>query len=162
MGGARASRRSRPSPDFGANIDRLFTERSSLIQAWGAYGVLWPVVHQQLGVSPDLGRGRVEVVPQVPAGQDRIGGRSIRLGAGSVDVTAQRSASSLRTSVRARHVRARLTVGVVLPDGASVSAATLNGHRVPYRILTTARGTEVVVDAGSARADLVVTLSSGS
>ena len=45
-----------PSPDFGANIDRLFTERSMVMQAWGAYGVLWPVVHHWLGVSPDLGR----------------------------------------------------------------------------------------------------------
>ena len=58
-----------PGGDFGANIDRLFTERSMVMQAWGAYGVLWPVVHQWLGVSPDLGRGRVAVVPQLPPGQ---------------------------------------------------------------------------------------------
>ena len=55
-----------PGGDFGANIDRLFTERSMVMQAWGAYGVLWPVVHHWLGVSPDLGRGRVSVVPQLP------------------------------------------------------------------------------------------------
>ena len=41
-----------------------------VMQAWGAYGVLWPVVHQWLGVSPDLGRNRVSVVPQVPASED--------------------------------------------------------------------------------------------
>ena len=46
-----------PGGDFGANIDRLFTERSMVMQAWGAYGVLWPVIHQWLGVSPNLGRG---------------------------------------------------------------------------------------------------------
>ena len=57
-----------PGGDFGANIDRLFTERSMVLQAWGAYGVLWPVVHQWLGVSPDLGRGRLAVVPQLPPG----------------------------------------------------------------------------------------------
>jgi hypothetical protein len=54
-----------PGGDFGANIDRLFTERSMVMQAWGAYGVLWPVIHQWLGVSPNLGRGRVAVVPQL-------------------------------------------------------------------------------------------------
>jgi hypothetical protein len=27
-----------PGGDFGANIDRLFTERSMVMQAWGAYG----------------------------------------------------------------------------------------------------------------------------
>ena len=46
-----------PSPDFPANIDRPLYDRSMVLQAWGAYGTLWPVVHQQLGVSPDLGRG---------------------------------------------------------------------------------------------------------
>ena len=29
-----------PSPDFEANINRLFTERSMVLQAWGAYGAL--------------------------------------------------------------------------------------------------------------------------
>jgi hypothetical protein len=46
-----------PSPDFAANITQPFNERSSLVQAWGTYGVLWPVVHQQLGVDPQLGNG---------------------------------------------------------------------------------------------------------
>ena len=51
-----------------------------VMQAWGAYGVLWPVVHQWLGVSPDLGRGRVSVVPQLPPSEDGISGERIRLG----------------------------------------------------------------------------------
>ncbi|MGZ6803963.1 MAG: glycogen debranching protein, partial [Nocardioidaceae bacterium] len=63
-----------PSPDFGANIDKPFTERSSALQAWGTYGVLWPVLHFELGVAPDAGRGAVRVVPQLPAGQHRIAG----------------------------------------------------------------------------------------
>jgi hypothetical protein len=56
-----------PSPDFGANIDRKFTERSMGL-AWGTYGVLWPVVHFELGVSPDLGHRAVAVIPQIPDG----------------------------------------------------------------------------------------------
>jgi hypothetical protein len=40
-----------PSPDFAANVTQPFNERSSLDQAWGTYGVMWPVVHQQLGWS---------------------------------------------------------------------------------------------------------------
>jgi hypothetical protein len=66
-----------PSPDFTRNIDRPFNERSMVMQAWGQYGVLWPVVHQQLGVRPDLGFGRLEVVPQLPEGQSRIAGSDI-------------------------------------------------------------------------------------
>ena len=54
------------------------------IQAWGNMGTAWPVVHQQLGVRPDLGRDRLEVVPQLPSrGADRR--QDIRLGDGSLD-----------------------------------------------------------------------------
>ena len=71
-----------------------------VLQAWGTYGTLWPVVHQQLGVRPDLGRGDLEVVPQVPGGQERVAGSNIRLGTGAVDVAAERDASTLSTSVK--------------------------------------------------------------
>ena len=46
------------------------------MQAWGHYGTAWAVVHQQLGVRPDLGHGRLEVVPQVPDGQPSVAGRA--------------------------------------------------------------------------------------
>ncbi len=85
-----------PSPDFEANIERKFTERSMALQAWGAYGVLWPVVHYQLGVAPDIGRSTLRVVPQVPSGQTRVSGSAIRLGRGNVAVSAQRRGSAPR------------------------------------------------------------------
>ena len=71
-----------PSPDYSptGSIDQQFTERAMVLQAWGNYGTAWPVVHQQLGVRPDAGRGRLEVVPQVPDGQPRVAGSAIRLG----------------------------------------------------------------------------------
>jgi hypothetical protein len=136
-----------PSPDFGANIDRLWTERSSVLQAWGAYGVLWPVVSQQLGVAPDLGRGLLSVVPQIPAGQDRIAGQRIRLGGGSADVSASRAGTMLTTQVSTPG-GLRLTLGAVLPAGAHATAATLDGHPVGFAVRTTARGQEVVVVTG--------------
>jgi hypothetical protein len=147
-----------PSPDFVANIDQRFTDRSMVLQAWGTYGTLWPVVHQQLGVSPDLGRGTVEIVPQVPSDQTRVAGRHIRLGRGSVDVTAEATPALLRTTVRSV-VPANLLVGHVLPADAGVASVTLNGQPVPYQLRHTARGDEVVVDAGRlGRADLVIAL----
>jgi hypothetical protein len=146
-----------PSPDFEANIDRDFLSRSSVLQAWGTYGVLWPVVRQQLGVDPDLGRGRLAVVPQLPPDQDRIAGYDVRLGRGSVDVVAARAGATLRTEVTAR-LHARLTLGVVLPRDAAVGAVQLDGHRTPYRVVTTSRGTEVQVTAsGGGRHVLTVT-----
>ena len=135
-----------PSPDFGANIDRLFTERSMVLQAWGAYGVLWPVIHQWLGVSPDLGRGRVAVVPQLPAGQAKASADAIKLGWSAIDVAAERQGSTYTTTVT-RHGRMDLRIGAVLPDGATVTSATLNGSTVKPRLVKTTRGLEAVLSA---------------
>jgi hypothetical protein len=147
-----------PSPDFPANIDHDFLGRSSLLQAWGTYGVLWPVVHQQLGVAPDLGHGRLAVVPQLPPGQTRIAGSDILVGGGAVDVTATASGKAIRVEVAAR-LAVQLTVGTVLPAGATVAGVQLDGHPVAYHVVMTARGTEVVVDGGTGgRHTLVVDL----
>ncbi|MGH3328939.1 MAG: hypothetical protein ACRDPT_14300 [Streptomycetales bacterium] len=139
-----------PSPGFGANIERRFTDRAMVLQAWGAYGVLWPVVHHQLGISPDLGQGRLSVVPQIPEGQVTVAGRNVRLGAGAVDVRAFQSGRTLGTLVT-RHLNVRLTLGHVLPGGAEVSSVSLNGQQVDYTIRETARGREVVADAGAGK-----------
>jgi hypothetical protein len=148
-----------PSPDFPANIGRPLYDRSMVLQAWGTYGTLWPVVHHQLGVSPDLGRGELSVVPQVPDGQSRVAGRNIRLGKHSVDVSAEHRGNRLTTTVQSR-LPADLLIGHVLPDGAEVTAVTLDGRPVAYDVRRTARGDEVVVDAGSRRGGrtLVVTV----
>ena len=132
-----------PSPDSPANIERPMYDRSMSLQAWGAYGILWPVVHQQLGVSPDLGNGRLSVVPQLPDGQQRIGGSDIRLGKGSADVKAWRDGSTLSTSVDLDRLRTDLTVGAVLPAGKAPGKVTFNGRPVHFDVVQTTRGTEV-------------------
>ncbi len=145
-----------PSPDFKANIDRPFYDRSMALQAWGTYGTLWPVVHQQLGVDPDLGNGTFSVVPQVPDGQRTISGRRILLGGGSVDVTATHDRTTYRVDVESRSLRGTLVVGSVLPQGSTVTGVQLNGKPVSYSLITTTRGTEVHVNASSADAHLEV------
>jgi hypothetical protein len=148
-----------PEGDFTPNIDRRFTERSMVLQAWGAYGNLWPVVAQQLGVSPDLGRDRVSVVSQVPQGQSRVSGSNIRLGDdGSVDVEATASASQLRTAVTLNRAGTALTIGHVLPAGATVQQVTLDGGETPWHIVPTARGRELVTETTGGTHELVVTL----
>ena len=149
-----------PEGDFTPNIDRLFTERSMVLQAWGAYGNLWPVVAQQLGVSPDLGRDHVSVVAQVPRGQSRVSGRHILLGDdGEVSVTARRTRATLRTVVTLDRVGTTLTIGHVLPKGADVRRVRLDGERVDWSILATARGRELVTDTSTGGHELVVWLS---
>jgi hypothetical protein len=138
-----------PSPDFGANIEKKLTERSMVMQAWGAYGVLWPVIHQWLGVSPDMGRGKVSVVAQVPAGQTTIAGKKIRVGTSSIDVSSAHRGSSYATIVN-RHARMKLTIGIVLPAGSQIQIAALNGQPVTPKLVRTTRGLEarVTVPAG--------------
>jgi hypothetical protein len=133
-----------PSPDFKANINQPFNERSSLNQAWGTYGVLWPVVNQQLGVDPLLGNGLLEVLPDVPAGQSSVAGTNIRVGTGSVDVAATRNGSSYTTTVTAR-LSCTLHVGATLPQGAQVHSVTLNGSNVAYTVRDTNAGRQVLV-----------------
>ena len=149
-----------PSPDFGANIDRLFTERSMVMQAWGAYGVLWPVIHQWLGVSPDIGRGQLAVVPQLPAGQPKASADRVKLGVLAIDVTAAHEGSTYTTTVT-KHGVVNLRIGAVLPDGATVASATLNGSPVKLKQVQTTRGLEatVLAPSGQRRATLVFTIA---
>jgi hypothetical protein len=148
-----------PSPDSPANIGRPFYDRSMSLQAWGAYGILWPVVHQQLGVSPDLGHRKVAVIPQLPEGQQKVAGSNIRLGRGSVDVSARLTGKELRTDVQVKGVAARFTTGAVLPDGATVRSVTLDGRSASYQLVTTTRGVEVHVPARGSSSALTITLN---
>ncbi len=149
-----------PSPDQSANIDRCWTCRSMFMQAWGHYGTAWPVIHQQLGVRPSLGTGRVEIVPSIPEGQTRIGGRDIRLGDdGAIDVRAQRSGSRYTTTVTVDDVEklTDLRVGATLPAGEEVDTVTLDGDRVRRpTVRETNRGVEVTVPADEDGRNVVV------
>jgi hypothetical protein len=145
-----------PSPDYGRSIDLPFNSRAQVMQAWGNYGTLWPVVHQQLGVIPDLGRGRLAVVPQVPPYEHRISGRNIRLGQGYIDVWAEAHPHMYQTTVN-EAVRAKLVIGHVVPRRQRVVAVELNGRAVPYRVSLSHRGKEVLVHAsGDGRQHLTI------
>ncbi|MGH3664686.1 MAG: glycogen debranching protein [Egibacteraceae bacterium] len=136
-----------PSPDYGRSINRPFNERAMVLQAWGAYGTVWPVVHQQLGVRPDLGRGRLEVVPQVPPGSPRLRGRNIRLAEGFIDVAAARRDDRYVTTVWVDVALRRLRIGHTVPRHRSVRRVTLDGRAVDYQVRRTNRGNEVTVRA---------------
>src|SRR6185437_1881789 len=149
-----------PSPDQGANIDRCWTCRSMFMQAWGNYGTAWPVVHQWLGVRPDLGRQLVEFVPQVPQGQTSVQGREIRLGRGSADVLATYTKDHYRTEINTTTgVGAdEVVIGCTLPAGARPTTVMLDGRPLHgYRIRQTNRGTEVTISTTMGRHTLTIT-----
>jgi hypothetical protein len=149
-----------PSPDQGANIDRCWTCRSMFMQAWGNYGTAWPVVHQWLGVRPDLGRRLVEFVPQVPQGQTSVQGQDIRLGRGSADVLATRTGDRYRTEIdTTQGVGAdEVVIGCTLPSGARPTVVMLDGRPLhSYRIRQTNRGTEVTMSTTMGHHTLTIT-----
>jgi hypothetical protein len=152
-----------PSPDFDgagprdANVERCTRCRSMVMQAWNQYGTMWPVIHQQLGVRPDLGRGRLTIVPQLPSASP-IAGEDIRLGDGRLDrVSAAAGGGRYTTTVDAKHVPAdRLLIGQTLPRGSTVRRVTLDGRRADFRARVTNRGLEVTVRTAPGRHEVVV------
>ncbi|GAA4717168.1 hypothetical protein GCM10025782_12830 [Pedococcus ginsenosidimutans] len=148
-----------PSPDQGANIDRCWTCRSMFMQAWGNYGTAWAVVHQWLGVQPDLGNGQLVVVPQVPSGQPSASVTHLRLGGGFADVAASVSGTRYTTTLDVpRSVGARkVWIGHTLPRGSQVASVLLDGRSLDtWTTRTTNRGLEVTVPTGSGSHTLVV------
>jgi hypothetical protein len=149
-----------PAAGIPANIDRCWTCRSMVMQAWGNYGTVWPVVSQQLGVRPFLGRGALAVVPQVPPGQPNLSGSNIRLGHGAVDVFAAHAGSRYTTTLALHDLRLRsVAIGATLPLEASPSAVTIDGRRADrVTAATTNRGVEITVPVrGPGPHTLVVT-----
>jgi hypothetical protein len=147
-----------PSPDQGANIDRCWTCRSMFMQAWGNYGTAWPVVHQWLGVQPDLGNGLVAFVPQVPQGQTVVQGRNIRLGGGSADVLATHTGKVYLTRISTAGVGTNhVVIGHTLPRGTRPTVVVLDGRVVHnYQVVQTNRGNEVTVPTGAGHHTLVI------
>jgi hypothetical protein len=129
------------------NINRCWTCRSMVMQAWGNYGTVWSVVSEQLGVRPFLNYRMLQVVPQVPPGQRSVAASNIRLGRGAVDVFASHAGRRYVTRLRVRDLRLRtLEIGQTLPFGTTPRSVRLDGHRARRVIVrTTNRGTEVTV-----------------
>jgi hypothetical protein len=142
------------------NINRCWTCRSMFMQAWGHYGTAWAVVHQQLGVRPDLGHGRLEVVPQVPPGQPNVEGSNIRLGDGAADVFAAHDGARYSTTTDTSDVQlTALRIGHTLPAGSAVGSVVLDGAPTEaFHQRETNRGLEVWAEAApGTRHTLVVT-----
>jgi hypothetical protein len=128
------------------------------MQAWGNYGTAWSVVHQQLGVRPDMGRRALEVVPQLPSSSP-IAGSNIRLGTGALKtVQAAKDGTRYTTTVDTGSASVRsLELGATLPRTAKVASVTLDGKKVGWQQRKTNRGLEVTTKTGDGRHTVVVT-----
>jgi len=148
-----------PSPRLhGEHRPRLHGPLDDTMQAWGTYGVnCGPSCTSKLGVDPDLGHGKLSIVPQVPGGQQKVAVAT----SGSAAEPSM-SAHALRTrrsaEVTIHGVDAAVTIGAVLPAGAKVAGVSVDGRSTQYKLVETTRGTEVHVVADGARSTLRIAL----
>jgi hypothetical protein len=134
------------------NPFEAFTSRANVMQAWSGYGLLWTVVNDLLGVTPDAPAGSVAVVPEVPSSWPSMSVGNLHVGASTLAETASRHGDAYRTEVTGARGLA-LTIGTVLAAGATVHSVTLNGVPVAYQLVTTNRGTAVEVSVPHPAAD---------
>jgi hypothetical protein len=137
------------------NPFEAFTSRANVMQAWSSYGLLWTVMHDLLGVSPDAPGRSVAVVPEVPPSWPRLAVSDLRVGGSALTENASRSGDSYRTEVSGAGGLA-LTIGTVLPAGAPPRSVTLNGQPVPYQRVSSHRGLEILVSVPHPAADEVL------
>jgi hypothetical protein len=145
---------------FSPNIDNCWTCRSMFMQAWGHYGTAWSVVHQQLGVRPSIGRGFLEVVPQVPDGQTHVAGSNIRLGDGSVDVEADHDGDTYTTKTATSDLSlTTFRIGHTLPRGSEIASVELDGAPAAYSTRETNRGLDVRAPAAPGERHTLVVMT---
>jgi glycogen debranching enzyme len=135
-----------PSPQYDPFVD--FPDRAMFMQAWSSYGVQWPVIHDFLGIDPNVPAGHLTVVPQIPGSWPGLSVRNLRVGSSSMDASAGHSGSQYTTTVFAP-TGWRLTIGHMLPAGAAVRSVTLDGARTSYTAVDTPRGREIHVETAT-------------
>jgi hypothetical protein len=126
------------------NPFEALTSRANVMQAWSGYGLLWTVVNDLLGVTPDAAARSVAVVPEVPSSWPAMSVGNLHVGSATLAETASRHGAAYRTEVTGAQ-GLNLTIGTVLAAGATVHSVTLNGAHVAYHLVTTHRGTAVEV-----------------
>jgi glycogen debranching enzyme len=118
-----------PSPEYDVFGD--LNERAMFMQAWSSYGVQWPVISQILGITPLMQDGRVNVLPHLPPGWDTASVENLRVGTGSIDVSASRDGMVYTTRVSASFDIV-LTIGQVLPLATEVETVRVNGEPAAF------------------------------
>jgi glycogen debranching enzyme len=144
-----------PSLQYDPFVD--FRERAMFMQAWSSYGVQWPVINDFLGIKPEVPHSSLSVVPDIPESWPGLSVQNLKVGSGTMTVSASRKGKQYTTQVSAP-AGWQLTIGQTLPAGATVKSVTLDGKSTTYNVVDTTRGREVHVETSTgASHTLVVT-----
>ena len=128
-----------------------------VMQAWSSYGVEWPIIYHYLGIRPDVPNGQLVVIPELPPSWPTLSVSNLRVGSGTIAVSAKQSGSQYTTTLSAPSGYT-VQLGYVIPAGTKPTSVTLGGTAVKYQTIATTRGNEVVVETPSgSNLTLVVT-----
>lgn len=119
---------------FGAAMPGMLSEYAPnggcFLQLWSNYGIIWPVIHYFFGLRPDAAAKRLVCAPQLPSVWPYARLSALRLG----DMQAQIEVDGLPDGIRLRlemsDPRWTVTLGAVVPAGAQVINASLNGQPI--------------------------------
>lgn len=132
-----------PSPGYILFPFQPLIRRAMVMQAWSAYGVLYPVVYYFLGIRPAMPNRSIAVVPQLPSSLSRLSIQDLHVGDDILAVATEHSDKLYVTQV-SLPLGCRLEIGHTLPANASIESVTLNGRATDYIVRSTHRGSEVV------------------
>jgi glycogen debranching enzyme len=135
-----------PSPAY--DPFQNMTSRAMFMQAWSAYGIQWPVIHDFLGIDPNVPDKAITVIPDPPSTWSGLSVSDLRVGSGSMSVSEQRTGLSYTIQVTVPKGFS-LTIGQVIPSGLHVESVILDGTSAVYSVVDTSRGEEVHVTAST-------------
>ncbi|MGC9395868.1 MAG: hypothetical protein ACP5J4_13565 [Anaerolineae bacterium] len=128
-------------------ISEALPDRWCFLQLWSALGAISPVVEGFLGIAPRAAERRLAVIPNLPAGWDRVTLERVRVGEAQFDIAVERSATHCTVNVTGDAAEFQLEIGAYLPAEACVTTVTVNGQPAAWRSETTLAGRCVVCEA---------------
>ncbi|MFN2110918.1 MAG: hypothetical protein ACK2UI_14785, partial [Anaerolineae bacterium] len=112
-------------------ISEALPDRWCFLQLWSALGVIAPVVEGFLGIAPRATERRLAVIPNLPAGWDRVTLERLRVGEAQFDIAVERSATHYRVEVTSTE-DFQMRIGAYLPAVAHIVEVRLNDQPVAW------------------------------
>ncbi|NIM92197.1 MAG: glycogen debranching protein [Anaerolineales bacterium] len=131
-----------PSPDYDPFVD--MQERAMFMQAWSSYGIQWPIIHHFLGVRPNIPGDSLLVVPNIPSSWTNLSVKNLRVGHGTIDVSAEHNDLTYRTTISAP-AGWTLIIGHTIPTDSEVESVMLDDAETEYEIVDSIGGRTIQV-----------------
>jgi len=141
-------------------ISEALPDQWCFLQLWSNLGIISPLVEGVLGIEPQAGEQRLQVIPHLPNGWDTATLERFRVGDACFTVTVSRSTNQycLTVTQNKGQDRYRLRLGFYLPATVAVVTVHLNGDDTPWRWESTLAGRRLCCET-TGQAELVVTIA---